>query len=97
MDRFILNVLDPNYFDFKEDLLIPLQNKGKKEQARIPKGSASAAEFSKKSIAQSKMDKSKASGMNQTNGGESQKQLNPSATVASKLNASIGESMNQSK
>jgi hypothetical protein len=28
MDRFILNVLDPNYFDFKEDLLIPMQTKG---------------------------------------------------------------------
>jgi hypothetical protein len=35
MDRFILNVLDPNYFDFTEDLLNPMRNKGKKSESGL--------------------------------------------------------------
>ena len=82
MDRFILNVLDPNYFDFNEDILKPLQNKGNKSDPSLAKGT-SQADFSKKSLAQSKM-----SNTLQSNAGneESQKVLNASNTVGSKLN-----------
>lgn len=49
MERFVHNVLDPNYFDFKENILVPLLRGGKKANASS-KASLSAAELSKKAV-----------------------------------------------
>jgi hypothetical protein len=61
MERFVLNVLDPLYFDFKENILAPLMRGGKKANASS-KASVSAAELSKKVM--SKMSASRMSGTN---------------------------------
>jgi hypothetical protein len=63
MERFVLNVLDPQYFDFKENILAPLTRAGKKATASS-KASISAAELSKKVI--SKMSASRMSGTNES-------------------------------
>jgi hypothetical protein len=60
MERFVHNVLDPSYFDFKENILAPLLRGGKKGASS--KASLSAAEMSKKVI--SKMSASRMSGTN---------------------------------
>jgi hypothetical protein len=52
MDRFVLNVLDPNYFDFEEDILAKVfADKNKKNMHKEPpKEVFSAADPSKKAL-----------------------------------------------
>ena len=79
MERFVRNVLDPQYFDFQDDLLAPFYAKANKRSGAIgpPKtlaqNSVSAVELTKKILGQSKMNTSKMSATN-----ESQSGANPS-------------------
>ena len=87
MERFVLNVLDPQYFDFKENILAPLL-RGSKKASAGGKASLSAAELSKKVI--SKMSASRMSGTNESHGGANGPNAN--ATAGSRMGA-----MNETK
>lgn len=87
MERFVLNVLDPLYFDFKENILAPLLKGGKKANPGS-KASLSAAELGKKVI--SKMSASRMSGTNDSQSGAGG--LNANATAGSRMGA-----MNETK
>ena len=52
MDRFVLNVLDPNYFDFNEDLLAKMKAEKNRNstQRDLQKNTSSAAELAKKAL-----------------------------------------------
>ena len=79
MERFVRNVLDPQYFDFQEDLLGPFYAKAAKRSGTsshpktLGQNSLSAVELTKKILGQSKMNTSKMSATN-----ESQSGANPS-------------------
>ena len=49
MDRFVYNVINPNYFDFEEDILEPiLKRKGRLNASKAEKAAVSAVELTKK-------------------------------------------------
>jgi hypothetical protein len=67
MDRFVRSVLDPNYYDFETEILVPFQTKRKNLGAIVDKNSldptsGSAADLSKKVLNQSKTALSRHSG-----------------------------------
>lgn len=89
MERFVYNVLNPNYVDFKEDILEPTLRRKGKMPSKADKTAGSAVELTKKILGQSKMTTSKMSKMSGT--GDSQSAAQPSAqqnaTSGSKLGA----------
>lgn len=67
MDRFVRSVLDPSYFDFETEILIPFQTRKKNfgavsDKNSVHPASESAAELSKKVLNQSKTALSRLSG-----------------------------------
>jgi hypothetical protein len=52
MDRFVLNVLDPSYFDFNEDLLAKMKAEKNRSSTHkdLQKNTSSAAELAKKAL-----------------------------------------------
>jgi len=86
MERFVLNVLDPLYFDFQEDILAHLLASKNKGIGSGQKNSMSAVELTKKILGQSKMNMSKMSGTNESQSAANPSGLQQNATAGSKLN-----------
>jgi hypothetical protein len=82
MDRFVYNLINPNYFDFEEDILDPILKRKGRSGSKTDKAAISAVELTKKILGESKMTGSKMSAT-----GESQA---AGATSGSKLGGGAG-------